>query len=120
MSALIPGHRMLASIVAITMLGIASTSANALPLNSAVSSAKISDKNNGFLLNVGRRYYYDDDYYYAYRPYRYYRYRPYRSYGYVYSARPYYYDDYYYRPYVGRPYRGGLYIRAPFVDLYIP
>ncbi|CFX00481.1 conserved exported protein of unknown function [Candidatus Filomicrobium marinum] len=121
MSALIPGSRVLGGIAALVMLGLASTSVSALPLNPAVSSTKSTAENDSLLLKVGRRYYYGDGDYYAYRPYRYYRYRPYRRYGYVYSATPYYYDDdYYYRPYVRRRYRGGLYIRAPFVDLYIP
>lgn len=120
MSALIPGSRMLASIAALAMLGLASTSVSALPLNTTASLAKKAE-GKSLLMNVGRRYYYRDGYYSTYRPYRYYRYRPYRPYGYAYGGRPYYYDDYYYdRPYVRRRYRGGLHIRAPYVDLYIP
>lgn len=118
MHAMIPGGRTLA-VVAVSLLGIVNT-AEAAPFEASKAAAAPA-AGADLLVNVADYYsyrerrvtvreyepgYHDDDYDDYDRPY-----------GYVYTGRRYDYDD----DYDGYGYdHGGLHVRAPFVDAYIP
>jgi hypothetical protein len=119
MHALKPGARTLAA-VAVSLLGIVKA-AEAAPSDVATKTAPAPEASANLLVNVADYYTYrerrvvvreyddeydadyDDDYD--------------RPYGYVYSEHYHDYDDDY-DPHVH--YDGGVHVRAPFVDVYVP
>lgn len=117
MNGTIPAGRILAVAAAVSLLGMIKT-ADAAPFDAATKAAVAPATGAGLLVNVADYYSYRErrvtvrEYEPEYYDYDY----DDRPYGYVYSARRYYYDDYDWHDHD----HGGVHVRAPFVDIYIP